>query len=420
MGYGLQGAAMAGSLQQLLMRRKLEQLQAEQRAQAEEQRQFQNARLTRGDERTERTATINEQLKARELGWENAQSLEGTVPTLDTMDPSLESVQVGSRPQFKAMPRGGVSALGLPSVPFTPRTKWDVAEAGQAADVRELEMFKKKADITAQAKPPSPGYQWVNRNGQPVRVSEGELQPGDKPWREASESGMAALYEAVDPEAIANGIEAGDLSPEIEKYGRPAGAAVSSVLAKRGVNVTRKVNEWKSVQRFYLSKQGTQQLRIRQSADVILQSMDEVDRLSQAWKAGGFKTLNRAELYLAQQGAYGEEAASLATQLEAQIAESVEAMANVYMGGNTPTDKAMKLAEQQLRGNWSAKVLADATALVRKNTNFRLNAINDIGPSGINPQSPYILPQGGQAAPTGGALVEDPPGSGNWVRRKRE
>jgi len=225
-----------------------------------------------------------------------------------------------------------------------------------------------------------------------------QILAANKEFKPTTLSGMNALYSDIDPVAIADAIEAGDQSPIITDLGRPAAAAVSSELARRGFSLARKQSEWKSIQRFYLSKQSTQQLRIRQSADVILQSTDAIDALAKQWAAGGFKTLNKAELIAAKNGLLGPEAAKIATLLEAQLTETVEAMGNVYMGGNTPTDRAMMLAQQQLKTEWSLPVLLAATDLVRRNTKFRLNAIDNIGPSGVDPNSPYLLPKVGPEA----------------------
>lgn len=262
----------------------------------------------------------------------------------------------------------------------------------------------------APAKPPAPPaigsfedyvIRKYGENPTPDQITEARKvyqQADDRPPANINLSGMGALYGATDPKAIAEGIADGSLPPMLSEYGRVVQGAVATQLRKMGINLAQRQSEWRSVQRFYLAKQSTQQLRIRQSADVILQSVDEIDRLADEWSAGGFKALNKVTLEAAQHGALGPKAAELATLLDAQITETIEALANVYMGGNSPTERAMMLAERQLKSEWSHDVLRSATQLARKNTQFRLNAIESIGPSGVNPQSPYLMPSG-QAGP---------------------
>jgi hypothetical protein len=207
----------------------------------------------------------------------------------------------------------------------------------------------------------------------------------------SSMGGVTQMLNATDPKIIAQQIAEGKRSPITTDLGRYVGPAVATELGRMGVDVSKMESEWRSVQRFYLSKQSTQQLRIRQSADVIMQATDAIDALADEWKGGGFKLLNQAQMIAAQHGAMGPEAARIATQLQGQITEVQEAVANVYMGGNSPTDRAMILASSQLNANWSEPVLKSMTALARRNTQFRLNAIDSIGPSGVDPNSPYLM-----------------------------
>jgi hypothetical protein len=199
----------------------------------------------------------------------------------------------------------------------------------------------------------------------------------DKP---ATLGGMNNLYGQIDPKSLADAIERGDQSPIITEFGRPASAAVASELSKRGVKLTQLQNDWKATQRYYQTLNSGQQVRIRQNIDNVAHSLDTISDLADRWNGGGLPLLNRANLALAKSGAYGKDWASVANQLEAQIADVTSEMAGVYMGGNSPTDHALALASKNLSGDWDKKVLQDMIRLARTNLKNRQNAIESTGP----------------------------------------
>jgi hypothetical protein len=145
-----------------------------------------------------------------------------------------------------------------------------------------------------------------------------------------------------------------------------------------------------------------QQLRLNQSINALPEMLDSVDTLAAKWKGGSFPMLNKANLALAKGGAYGKEAASIANQLDAQIADVTADLGNVYMGGNSPTDHALGLASKSLSGDWDEKVLHDMTAMARKNVQIRQNSIRNTGVAGASENNMYAPPQntpaGGQNA----------------------
>lgn len=204
--------------------------------------------------------------------------------------------------------------------------------------------------------------------------------------------GMDALYAASDPKAIAAAIIRGDREPETGSLGRPIGAAVDSILAQQGYNKAQAVTDWKATQRHIASMNGPQQLRLNQAINSLPDMLDTVEALSAKWKGGRFPLLNKANLAAAKNGIYGPEVASVATQLEGQIADVVADLGNVYMGGNSPTDHAIGLASKSLSGEWDAKVLKDMIALAKKNVTVRRNSIANTGVSGASADNPYATP----------------------------
>lgn len=198
-------------------------------------------------------------------------------------------------------------------------------------------------------------------------------------------------------EQIAESISTGMQPPTLTGLYRYAGP-VRAALAKRGYDLTRAAMDYRATDRWLASANSTQQLRMRQAAQTAFESLDVVDDLSRQLQGivprGRVKVINRAALKLAENGVFGGEAQRVATALEAQITDIVSELANVYMGGNSPTDHALALARKNLSADWSLDQLQRLTDLARTNLRIR---INSIGTSGVvSPSNPATTePSGG-------------------------
>lgn len=213
--------------------------------------------------------------------------------------------------------------------------------------------------------------------------------------------GMNALYGAIDPEATADGIIRGDASPMITELGRPAGAAVESLLMKKGYNLAGAQTDWKATQKHISTLNGPQQLRLNQSINALPDLLDSVDTLASQWKGGQFPALNKANLAAAKGGLYGSEVATVARKLETQIADVTADLGTVYMGGNTPTDHALDLAKTALAGDWDEKVLKAMIKQAKANVQIRKNSILTTGVAGASAGNQYAPPA--PSEPTGPA-----------------
>lgn len=193
--------------------------------------------------------------------------------------------------------------------------------------------------------------------------------------------------------AIAEAIIAGDQPPDVKglyRYGGP----VRAELAKQGYNLTTANLDWEATKKHLATLNGAQQTRIRQAISTASDSLDVIQTLADQWKGGRFPILNKGNLIAAKNGLYGQDVASVATKLDGQITDVVSELANVYMGGNSPTDHAMKLAEKNLNAEWDQKVLTDMIALARTNLKIRANSISNSGAvlSGGQSTSPAAAP----------------------------
>jgi len=187
---------------------------------------------------------------------------------------------------------------------------------------------------------------------------------------------------------IASAIQNGTQPPDLSRLYRYAGP-VRAELAKNGYDLAGAALDWDATKKHVLTMNGPQQLKLNQSINALPELLDTVEALADKWKGGRFPILNRVNLAAAKNGAYGDEVASVARQLDQQIADVTGDLATVYMGGNSPTDKGLGLASTALQSDWSEKVLRDMIALARKNVDIRRNSVNNTGVAGVSGASRY-------------------------------
>lgn len=191
-----------------------------------------------------------------------------------------------------------------------------------------------------------------------------------------------------DAEAIAESIMRGEQPPDLKGLYR-MGPAVRASLAAKGYNLATAQTDWQATQRHIATLNGQQQTRMRQAIDNAAHSLDVIEELADQWKGGKFPILNRGRLAAAKAGTLGPQAQQIATALEAQIADVTAELANVYMGGNSPTDHAMKLAAHNLSADWSESQLRKLIQQQRMNLQIRSNSMSNIGVQGASATNPY-------------------------------
>jgi hypothetical protein len=210
-----------------------------------------------------------------------------------------------------------------------------------------------------------------------------------KNWAEAGRVSVTVGAPGLDPQAIADGIERGDMPPTVNQYGRAVVGAVSSILAKKGYNLAAAQTDWNATQKHVATLNGSQQTRLRQAVNTAFHSLDVIEDLAKQWQGGKFPMLNKGQLVAAKAGAMGPKAQAIATQLEAQISDVTSELGNVYMGGNSPTDHALQLAAKNLSADWSLTQLQAALELSRKNLQIRSNSMVNVGVAGGSADNPY-------------------------------
>jgi hypothetical protein len=191
-----------------------------------------------------------------------------------------------------------------------------------------------------------------------------------------------------DAESIAEAIIKGEQPPDLKGLYR-MGPAVRASLAKQGYNLANAQLDWQATQKHIATLNSQQQTRMRQAVDNASHSLDTIETLADQWKGGKFPILNRGRLAAAKGGALGPQAQQIATALEAQIADVTAELANVYMGGNSPTDRAMQLAAHNLSADWTESTLRKLIEQQRQNLQIRSNSMSNVGAQGTSDTNPY-------------------------------
>jgi len=188
---------------------------------------------------------------------------------------------------------------------------------------------------------------------------------------------------STDVKDIASGIADGTLPPTLATQGNAKERfGIAAQLKRNGINLSKLISNWLGTQRAITSLNSNQQIRLVENIDKASDSLDKVEELNQqltaAMPRGKYKTLNRAALAVAKSGAWGQPAAQAANLLEGQIADLTAEMANVYMGGNSPTDHGLELAQKNLNSSWDEVTLSAAIQQARYNLNLAQNSRNDL------------------------------------------
>ena len=215
-------------------------------------------------------------------------------------------------------------------------------------------------------------------------------QADDRPRITVTTGGGAAGGDNV-KDAVA-GMKDGTLPPQMPGRASKDYTAILAESRRQGFDLGKANLDWNATQKHVATMNGAQQLRLNQAINALPDMLDNVDALAAKWKGGKFPILNKANLALAKGGAYGQDVASIATQLDAQIADVTADLGNVYMGGNSPTDHALGLAGKSLKGEWSEQVLHDMVKLAKTNVTIRRNSIANTGVAGASAGNPYAPP----------------------------
>lgn len=198
------------------------------------------------------------------------------------------------------------------------------------------------------------------------------------------------------------GMVEGTIPPQMPGRASKDYIALLSEAKRQGYDLSAAVTDWNATQKHVATLNNNQQTKLQQSIQTAASSVDVIDDLAKQWDGGKFPVLNSVTLKLAKGGALGPKAQTIAQQLDGQITDVTSELAQVYMGGGTPTDQALKLASKNLQSDWSKQTLMDMTDLTRKNLKIRSNSMRNVGVQGASATNPYAGAQ--TAAPASPSL----------------
>jgi hypothetical protein len=200
--------------------------------------------------------------------------------------------------------------------------------------------------------------------------------------------------EDTDVKMKARAIMEGRQPPDMKGLYRMA-LPVAAELERHGFDLAKAQMQWDAQKRLVSSLNGPQQTRLSQATRMVEHSINKVEELYKRWEKAGiasqFPTINRADLAVAMSA--GGERGAAATALNTLINDLILEQATVLMGGNAPTDQAIKHAEANLNASWGGRTFRDALDLVKYNTNIRMTVMREstpnIGPGYEGQENPY-------------------------------
>ncbi len=296
--------------------------------------------------------------------------------------PILEKIRSMSPKYTKQQPKFGTAAPG--STIFNEATGQITATTPKEAppptpftlgpgQVRFGPNGEKLADVPAPAGGTagftlSPGETRYGPDGKPL------ASKAPRPTGGGAAGGQAS-QDASDVKESVKGMADGSIPPVLPSRASREYTALMAEAHRQGVNLVKLNEDWSATQKYLGTLNGAQQVRLRQAVNFTKESLPLVEDLAKEWDAGRFPLLNAANLKLAKNGAFGQKAASVATKLDAQIADLTSELGTVYKGGNSSTDESLALAAKNLSSNWSKQTLLDNITQIRKNMAIRENSI---------------------------------------------
>jgi hypothetical protein len=246
--------------------------------------------------------------------------------------------------------------------------------------------------------------------GPEAAQAEATLKRLDQSKRESRPVNINNLATPGDVQDAADAIESGDQAPTLQGLYRNT-LAVKAELARRGVPLAKMELDWKATQKYVSSLNSTQQLRLQQSISSASELLPKIDTLYAEWKqlapVSGFKIANHAAL-IAMKNMPGR-AGAVASALDTQITELTADLGNIYMGGNSPTDQALKLGHQALQSDWGPQAFEEGIKQAKLNIGIRQNSMRHGGPAGLSGTTNYAPGVGGGGAAPEAAKSYTPP-----------
>ena len=198
-----------------------------------------------------------------------------------------------------------------------------------------------------------------------------------KPSSYATASSKQSIEDDVE------GIATGKLPPDLTKVvARRDLTTVAGKLAKRGLDLKQLALDYQAEQSFIKSINSTQQVRLRQLIPSVTQGIGELDNLNEEFKRTGVKAFNKATMEYYANGGGTKKQQELSQKFISQMTVLADEMGSIFMGGNTPTDRSLDMAQKLFRGDFNDTAVKAANEQVKRNLGYRANAIESVSAIG--------------------------------------
>ena len=336
----------------------------------------------------------------RKAGHDETVNLYGNVMNMPDEQMAQNWPQIAQ--QYNAIPGNEK----MPLDPAKPLPKQALAQFGPLLSMgntyfdQEMERRTKAADLAQKENPTEQAD--IMKGGKLHRVLINKRTGEEvKDLGETKQPGSS--FNLTTPDDLNNAVEGiyeGTAPPDITQYSFRDRTAIAGRLHRKGYDLAAATTDWKATQRYVASLNGPQQLRLNQSIASASGLLPKIEGLYAEWKklapVSGFKIANHAAL-VAMRNLPGRPGA-VATALDTQIAELTADLGNIYMGGNSPTDQALKLGAVALKSDWNPDAFEEGIRQAKLNVGIRKNSIKFGAPQGMSGETNYF--RGGQSSET--------------------
>jgi hypothetical protein len=195
-------------------------------------------------------------------------------------------------------------------------------------------------------------------------------------------SRSAAYGSMTSPEeiqSVTEGIVSGITPPDLKSVSSFRDRSkISASLAKQGYDLNTAEKDWKAANKFYAGMNSTQQIRLRQAINSVQGSLGNLETLNDEYKRLGFTPANKAQLMANSKGV-GKQAV-LATEYLTSLGVIQDELSQVFMGGNSPTEKFLEQAQKIVRSDFTFEQLQGVIKQLKLNLKYRLNSIDQAEP----------------------------------------
>lgn len=338
---------------------------------------------------------LNDSLAARQAAQQQIAALNDLAPNQITPDmteggvlPSTDLV-TGETTPLKPISVPGLDFgdYQLPGYSIRPRTLQDTlsrmnAEARLKALTEPYTLSEgavRKIGTTTLATNPKvekPKYVWAydrDAKGKTVRRYVTEEEAASHNWEvEPMPHTTVVNGSPEDINAYVGGIADGTLSSILDGLKGGDRVKISAGLVKKGINLKNLQADEQANRKFFATLNSDDQTKVLQSAQVLEDSLNDLETAQAAWKSSGNGAFSKLALQAALNGTMGSKAKAAATDFQNALNRVQEATAALKAGGSAATNLQIQQAQAAINAGTNVdKAITD----LRRAGDIRVRAI---------------------------------------------